>query len=65
MPDELWNNIMKINNLFRREQNINFWGCLNFGYIGLWGGGGGGGLGASGEYPGGGGGGGLAEKIQI
>ena len=27
---------MKINNLFVREQNINFWGCLStFGYIGL------------------------------
>ena len=21
--------------LFRREQNINLWGCINFGYMGL------------------------------
>ena len=26
---------MKINNLFRREPNINFWGCLNIVYTGL------------------------------
>ena len=31
---------MKTNKLFRRQQNINFWGCLNFGYIVQLGGGG-------------------------